>query len=155
MISVTTEGGVTSADDFKKVEASFRVTDEELIRDGFQAFLSKIDAVAEELATQKEKLLIGKIHQVTESTGSVIDAKGQGLSWSFILEAMEKIDLEFGPSGKPKNLVLVLHPNQIQKFLKNAAVWAKDGAYLKAYNQLMAKKREEWRVREDSRKLVD
>jgi hypothetical protein len=150
----TAGSGVTSQDSFEKVEASFKVTDDELIRDGFQAFLSKIGTVAEELAAQREKLLIAKIQQVTGSTGKVVDAKGE-LSPQVILEALEKIDMEFDDTGKPKHLAIVLYPNQIQKFLKSAALWAKDPEYLKAYNELMRKKREEWRAREDSRKLVD
>ena len=152
---MTSEEGITSLDDFKKIEASFKVTDDELIRNGFGAFLSKLGDISEDIAKQKEKVLLGKISEVTESTGRAIDAKGQGLSPTLILQALEKIDVEFDDNGNPKNLALVVHPNQIQKLTENAAKWAKDPEQVKAYNLLMAKKREEWRARENSRKLVD
>jgi hypothetical protein len=96
-----------------------------------------------------------KISEVTKSTGRAIEAKGQELSPKLVLEALDKMDIEFDERHRPKNLILVVHPSQIQKFIKNSAIWEKDPDYVKARNELMAKKLAEWRARENSRKLVD
>jgi len=137
------------------IEARFEVKDEDVIRDGCAASLSKIDTIAKELETQKEKILISAIEKTTEATGNVTDAKGQPISPRLILEALTKMDIEFDDKGKIKNLVVVVPPEIAQVIQKNAADWEKDPEYAKAFGELMAKKRKEWRDREDSRKLVD
>jgi hypothetical protein len=139
----------------QKVEARLEVKIDDLIQNGIDAFLSKIGTISEEFVTQKEKLMIEKMKEVTKETGNAIDAKGQPLSPSLVLNALEKMEMEFDENGKPKNLVLVMHPDQIRGFLQKAAEWDKDPEYQKMFKDLMERKRAEWRDRESSRELVD
>jgi hypothetical protein len=146
---------VYEGNDTQPIEARFEVRDEDLIRDGYRAYQSKIDSIVEEFVTQKEKLLIRKVEEATEAMGNVVDAKGQGLSPPLILNVLEKMDIDFDDKGKPKNLVLVIHPTLAEGLSKKAAEWEKNPEYAKAFAELMDKKRKEWRDRENSRKLVD
>ena len=147
--------GESGDEDVPNIQARLEVKDEDLIRDGCRAFLSKIDTIAKELETQKEKILISTMKKTTEATGNVTDAKGQPFSPRLILDALEKMDIEFDDKGKFKNLVLVVSPALAEVISKNAADWEKDPEYAKAFSELMDKKRKEWRDRESSRTLVD
>jgi len=142
-------------EELQKAEARLEVNDEDLIREGIDAYLSKIATISEEFVTQKEKLLIGKMQEVTKATGNAIDARAQPLSPSLILNALEKMEIEFDENGKIKSLALVMHPDQIQEFRKKAVEWEKDPEYQKKFKDLMEKKKAEWHDRESSRKLVD
>jgi len=145
----------TADKDASIIQARFEAKDEDVIRDGYRAFLSKIDATAKELETQKEKIMISAMGEAARATGNVTSAKGRPFSPRLILDALEKMDIEFDEKGKPKNLVVVVSPDIGEVISKNAAYWEKDPQYAKAFSDLMEKKRKEWRDREDSRKLVD
>jgi hypothetical protein len=147
--------GSMHSDELHKVEAYFEVKDDDVIRNGIDAFLSKIGSISAEFVTQKEKLMIQKMQEVTKATGNVVHAKGQPMSPSLVLNALEKMEIEFDESGKIKNVVLVMGPDQIRSFLQKAAEWDKDPEYQKMFKNLMEKKKAEWRDRESSRKLVD
>jgi len=145
-----------SADkDASIIQARLEAKDEDVIRDGCRAFMSKIDATAKELETQKEKIVISAMGKAARATGNVTSAKGQPFSPHLILDALEKIEIEFDDKGKSKDLVLVVSPALAEVISKNTADWDKDSEYAKAFGELMEKKRKEWRDREDSRKLVD
>jgi hypothetical protein len=137
------------------IQARLEVNDEDVIRDGYGAFQSKIDTVAKELETQKEKILISAMDRTARTTGNVTSAKGQPFSPRIILDALEKMEIEFDDKGKSKGLVLVVSPAIGEVISKNIADWEKNPEYAKAFDELMEKKRKEWRDREDSRKLVD
>ena len=50
-------------DYLQKVEARLEVKDDDLIRDGINVFLSKMDTISQEFETQKEKLMIEKMRE--------------------------------------------------------------------------------------------
>ena len=137
------------------IQSKFKVRDEELVRDGYRAFLSKIDTVAKELETQKEKIVISTMKKSTEATGNVVSAKGEPFTPRLIIDALSKMEIEFNKEGKFQPPVLVVSPQLAKVISKRAADWEKDLGYAKAFAELVEKKRREWRDRENSRKLVD
>jgi hypothetical protein len=153
--STTSIDGYTDEAALQKIESHYVVTDEEVIKNGFDAFLPKIQQVAGELSTQAEKIMLRKMEQVTEKTGHVVSAKGQGITPSILLEALEKMPIEFDKNGNIRGLVLILHPKQFEELKKRAQEWENDVEYKRAFSELMERKRKEWSDRENNRKLVD
>jgi hypothetical protein len=83
-----------------------------------------------------------------------VDAKGKKLDVELILQMLETIQLEFYPDGGPHELHVVgglFSPERLkavdEEFQNNPELQ-------KRHDDLIARKREEWRAREASRKLV-
>ena len=83
-----------------------------------------------------------------------VDAKGKKLDAELILKMLETIQLEFYPDGRPHALHVVgglFTPERLkavdEEFQSNPELQ-------KRRDELMARKREEWRAREADRKLV-
>ena len=82
-----------------------------------------------------------------------VDAKGKKLDAEIILEMLETIQLEFYPDGRPHELHVVgglFSPER----LKAVDEQFQNSPELQKRYELMERKREEWRAREASRKLV-
>jgi hypothetical protein len=83
-----------------------------------------------------------------------LDAKGRKFDAQMVLELLEKMQVEFYPDGTPQELYLdgPLFTSDrmaaVQKELEDSP------ELQKKYEELIARKREEWRAREADRKLV-
>jgi len=69
---------------------------------------------------------------------------------------LSQIQMEFDPAtGKPTGHVFSMHPDTAAKVIPKLQAWEQDPAFKEEYERILEEKREEWRVREDRRKLVD
>ena len=70
------------------------------------------------------------------------------MSQELALEMLERV--EWAPKS-----VLLTHPVMAEALGKQWQEWEKDRDFMKRYNEVMTRKREQWRDRESHRKLVD
>ncbi len=78
-------------------------------------------------------------------------ADGQPFSIDLLLEFLEEMAIDFDEAGNSSRLALVAHPKlrpSIVKVMSQAEIDPR-------YQELMERKKEEWRVRENNRKLLD
>jgi hypothetical protein len=94
------------------------------------------------------------LNKVTQETGNVIDAKGT-LTADVFFAAIEKIWIEFDSDGKPRLPTMVVHPHQAEDWKKLGELMDADPANAQRMEEIISRKKEEWRERESSRKLVD
>ncbi len=141
--------GYVVDDPFQEFEATLEVKIQDVIEKGVEVFYEAAAALIEEMQEKQAKLIFQRIDESTQRTGNVVDGKGQDLAASF-LEALERVQVEFDSDGNPE-LQVVVHPNMRDKMLKLMS----DSTLRIQYEQLLSKKREEWRDRENNRKLVD
>jgi hypothetical protein len=111
----------------------------------------KIEAIADELARRRFEAFRRKFEEVTREVGNALDAKGAPFSQDMLLESLEKVDMEFGPDGRP---TLTLHTSAPQ-FTAAYERWQGDPDFMARYEELLDRKRDAWRDRESNRKLVD
>jgi len=147
--------GYSESVEYKTMAVNFKITKEEIINKGPDAFFSKVDEIAKEIVKQQSQLLFNKVEKVTERTGHIVDAKSKPLSPQLILEALEKIAIDFDEYGNPIFPYLVLSSDQYEKIKDEIPKWETDLEFRKKHKELIEKKRREWIDRENSRKLVD
>ena len=140
---------------YRVMSAKLELTKEEIIKKGPNAFFSNVDVIAEEMAKQQSRLLFEKMEEVTKRTGQIVDAKSKPLSPQLILEALEKIAIDFDDYGNPIFPALVLSPKQFEKIKDEIPKWESNPELRKKHRELIEKKRREWIDRENRRKLVD
>jgi len=112
---------------------------------------AKLDALATEVAKKKMELFDRKFRESAEEVGNAVNANGAPLTQDFFLSMLERIDMEFGPNGRPTTEFV---PSSIE-MRATIQQWYGDPAFLSRYNAIVNRKRDEWRDRESNRKLVD
>ena len=108
--------------------------------------LSALDGAG---AMEEETLsgaLIDSIVRVTELTGNRVDAGGQPLSWDHVIDAVETMDVSFDENGKT-SLTLLMAPGL------EGRLGAPSPDQQARHDQVLARKREEWRARRGERRL--
>jgi hypothetical protein len=83
-----------------------------------------------------------------------VDAKGKKLDAELILQMLETIQLEFYPDGRPHELHVVGGLFSPERLKAVGEEFRSNPELLKRHDDLIARKRDEWRAREASRKLV-
>jgi hypothetical protein len=154
MLSVKSDKGLTVESDLREVSASFFLKDEDIIVNGMDAYYAKIDEVAQSIKNQQERIMINTMEQAAERVQNVVDAKGN-FSFSTILDALEKIEINFDSKGNPLGQNIILTPNAAAKMKAMLPELEKNQEYKRRYNEIIERKRKEWLDRENSRRLVD
>lgn len=154
-IQVRTYDGYNDEIEYKTIGSEFNIQIEEIIREGPNAFIKHIDKLAEDILGQQSGIVFQKLNEITSKTGNVIDAHDEPFTPERLLEALDKIEMEFDENGQPTNLVIVMHPNLWDKIKGKIPIWEADPEFKKKHNSIIEKKRREWLDRENNRKLVD
>ena len=111
--------------------------------------LAGVSAAAE---THKEALMkafIETMGKVTDFTGNKLDAKGQPWSWDLLTDMLEQVEMDFDDEGNPKS-TLIMNPRDVEKLQALPPPTPEQDARREA---VMARKREEWRKRQRTRRL--
>ena len=112
------------------------------------------ETLGKQMGEQQARASYQEIDKVTEQTGNVIDANGP-LTPEIFFAAIEKIWIEFGDDGKPRLPTIVSHPHQAKAWKKLSDDMEADPKNTKRMDELLARKKMEWREREASRRLVE
>jgi|SRR5712664_1239202 len=133
----------------------FTLTRDEMRRTDLPVLFAKLKELAERMAEAQETLMFARIGEAVEAVGNTVDAGGD-FQPKHLFEMIEKMQMDFDPeTGEPTGHILTMHPDTLKKVAPKIKEWEKDPAVTAEYERILAKKREEWRVREDRRKLVD
>ena len=133
-----------------KMQATVDFKLEEIERMTHERVLDKIDTLAREMAGQIARRGYEVIDEAAQEVGNVTSADGEPLSIDLLLKGLEKMHLSFDEDGQPSGLTLVAHPKMSSSLEK---IYSQIESHPR-YQELMERKREEWRVRENNRKLV-
>ena len=146
-------GALVRRKPFTKGQAEFEVAYSEVPTLTLDKVLERLDGAARELANQKMDLFFSTISEAAESAGNVVQAT-KGLTPEALLELFDKMQLEFDENGKISGLQAVLGPKQIQEMEETQRLIESDPNLKRRFDNVLARKRVEWRVREASRNLV-
>ena len=136
--------------EIKKAEVKIEIKLEEVEEMTHEKVLDKIDTAARELAKQIAKAAYETMSKAAEEVGNVTSADGEPLSVDLLLKGLEKMHLSFDEEGQPSGLRLVAHPKMSSSLEK---IYSQIESHPR-YQELMERKREEERVRENNRELV-
>lgn len=112
-----------------------------------------IEELSDGMARQMAMLFYGEIDRVLEGTGQVVNQAGLTPVES-VFSVFEKVHLDFDESGNIKDVVISAGAEAVEGLRKVEEQIASDPALSQRWEALLEKKREEWRAREASRKLV-
>lgn len=144
------EDGSRGEMQMRKMQATVDFKLEEVEEMTHEKVLDKIDTLAREMAGQIARRGYEVIDEAAQEVGNVTSADGEPLSIDLLLEGLEKMHLSFDEEGQPSGLRLVAHPNMAPT-LEN--IYSQLESHPR-YQELMERKREEERVRENNRELV-
>jgi hypothetical protein len=95
------------------------------------------------------------LEKVTERTGNIVDARRSSIESNPILDALEKIEIDFDKFGNPIMPTIVMPPAEHNKIKGKLKDWANNPEMEKRWKEIIGKKKKQWLDRENSRKLVD
>jgi hypothetical protein len=119
------------------------------------ARLEKLNGLAEDIARQQSALAYRVLDEASQHAGTAIDGGGKPMTKELFLKSEESREMEFDPvTGKVQG-VYIAHPDMAAAMHRMWQEWEKDKVFMKAVDEIRARKYEEWRDRESRRKLVD
>ncbi len=141
--------------EMKEFTAGASVQRAHLRTHGFGAVYAWCKETADQFAEAQSRHFYSILHDVTESTGNVVNANGP-LTPETLLALYKQITIDFDrDTREPKLPTCVFHPSQIDSF-KAAAEQLHENPDLKAeYTNIIDNQRMAWRDREAARRLVD
>lgn len=119
----------------------------------FEKVIAKYDEMILDMVRKQTGVALKQLSQDIPMSQSV-DAKGKKLDAEIILQMLEKIELEFYPDGRPEELHVVGDRFSPERLKAVEEEFQNNPELQKRHNELIARKREEWCVREANRKLV-
>jgi hypothetical protein len=152
--TLTRSSGEREQTNFQEYRAGFRVSDEELPTLRMDSLLERLDKTAEEMARQQTQSVFSQVSEAVERVGNVVDAEGKRISAQVILDVLSKMHVEFNSDLTPQWPTLFIPPGLSDAIQLAQEEYESDPELKKQFSQLVERKREEWRAREASRKLV-
>lgn len=152
--TLTRSSGEREQITFQEYRAGFRVSDEELPTLSMDSLLERLDKTAEEMARQQAQSVFSQVSEAVERVGNVVDAEGKRISAQMILDVLSKMHVEFNSDLTPQWPTLFIPPGLSDALQLAQEEYESDPELKKQFSQLVERKREEWRAREASRKLV-
>lgn len=141
--------------EYERASAELLLTREQMRRITIPELAEKITSMSQQLAGQQVQLLLARLSEAVDQVGNAVSAASIGTKAAF-LEMQRRLEVDFDPATlEPKNMVIVLHPSQVEGFKAQVEVWEQDPEFLREMEAIRAKQIEEWRARENRRTLVD
>lgn len=153
-MAIHRSSGDTSSNDYKHLSVAHSVPVAEAENMTLMDVLRHLDEIAAKMAKEVSVLAFKRMDEELEAAGQVFDAKGEGMSGSTLLKVMEGIEMSFDADGRHRTLSLLIPPQKAAATTAALRALEEDPEIREKYNALIEKKREEWRVREASRRLV-
>jgi len=151
----TVEGNIKDQP-YQKFHEDMQILPEDVIDHDLSFMIDKFSEMGLSAATQLAQYSFSFINSVVKETGNSIDAKGKTVTPDLILEALEKIPIDFDDkTGMAKFPTFYISPTQKEVYQKAIADAKADPEFKKRFDKMVERKKEEWHDRENNRKLVD
>ena len=152
--TITRETGETEVTKPREASAQISISLNEFATLSLQDLLAKLDNAARQIGATQAKHLFQTISDTVEKTGNKVDAKGAKFSSDLILQALGTVQIDFRDDGTPLLPTLYIGPD-LEEAAKKVSAEANELPSIKRrFDKIIERKREEWRAREASRKLV-
>jgi len=119
-----------------------------------EAAAAMLDKVAGEMGDKMLKRNMEKLHAILEAADRGIDLRGKPLTADAVLDVWRGMLIRFDDKGVPQMPTMIAHPDTMKKLLQILEAAKGDDGFRRRYNQMIQDKKDEWHVREASRKLV-
>jgi hypothetical protein len=133
------------------VEAKFDFSDVESVDTNY--ILAKINELAEQIKEHQSKTLFETLREATQRTGQVVNAAGGPLTNELMMKIVAMMPVNFENSDKG-DLAIVVPPAMAETISKLDREMKENPQLRREWNNMMEKKRDDFRTREANRNLV-
>ena len=153
---IVREDGSVEESEFEEMKAKIEIDpDLENIEEITpEQILKKLDDAANELAIQQSKLFYNRIDEATRKAGTSFSADGKPFCIEHFFEMLDKISIDFDENGKPIMPSINIGKDMEESVRNVISESGKDPQNKKRFDDIIERKKEEWRVRKSNRKLV-
>lgn len=113
-----------------------------------------LDRLALEMGSQIATHLFDGLNKTLDAAGQVVDGQGKPFDHETIFAVMESIQIDFDEAGRHVPLSIVYAPGMTGEVRKAFRLIESDSEIKARYEELISRKKVEWRDREAARKLV-
>jgi hypothetical protein len=146
----------TDAIEYPRSEFGVELSRLEMKSLDLKGLFEKLAGLAEQMAEAQARMMLAKVSEGAQEVGNTVSAAGGELTPEYLFEIMTKVDWSFDPdTEKPKGMSFVMHPDTAAKVIPLVKEWEQNPEFKARHEELVKRKREEWRARENRRKLVD
>ena len=150
MVRNTMPSGQIVENEPMSVAMPFAVDFQEAITGNSGSLVASIDSAAEEALKTVMPQLFSYVGRLCQAGGTATDAGGQKLSHRLIRESLAKLQIDFDENGQPIMPTMVMHPEMLKQLEALPPPSEED---VRAWNELMEQKRQEFNDRRRHRKL--
>lgn len=147
--NIATKGG------YAEISSSFTISLDRIQEMPPEEVLRELDKSAQNMAGEAKKHAYKTIGEAVERVGNVVSAQGQPLTAEKWLEAFEKIEIDFDEGGEPIMPTMVVGPELGRKLRDLLPQWESDVRVRRHFEDIIERKRLDWRDREARRRLAD
>lgn len=142
-----------SSSGMEQLSAHLEIKFDEIENLTLQKAIEKHDAMVMDLVQKQTHLIRERMtSEIPES--QTLDAKGRKFDAQLLIELLEKMQIEFYPDGRPHELLVdgsLFTPERMAAVEKEIE---SNPELKRRFDEMMERKKEEWRAREADRKLV-
>jgi hypothetical protein len=153
--TIQREDGTSSESTYRNIGAEMSIPTDEVPNLTPDRIAKELDSLAEKLARQMRQGIIESLNQATDQAGTRVDAKGSPPTKELFIEVLDRMLLLFDKDGNLIPPAIVMHPRIWETHGEEMKNWEQDPEFSVRYEEIVERKREEWRARESRRKLVD
>lgn len=145
-----------SVDDnpFRETSVETKINLKEFEEMSQEDIIKKLADLSYELGDKQSESFFEMMSRITEETGNVATANGKPFSIELFLKGLETIEIDFKPDGEPILPTIIAGKELIKTIKEVLPQLDSNPEYKKRHEEIMERKRQEWRARENSRKLV-
>lgn len=146
--------GSRDESELKKASTEISVKLDDVPQLTLEKRLAMLNEMADQTARQMSEHFFGMLNEVLDKAGQVVDQKGQPFDAEAVFAVLEKMQFEFDESGQHNEISIVVPPALAPKAKEVFERIQSDPVLRKRHDEIMVRKRMDWRDREASRKLV-
>lgn len=151
-----TMDGTEDRMELKPSVAELCATPDEILGWSLEEVLKRIDGLGEQMLSQIVPAMFGKVKEVTDRTGNLVNAGGQPFSFEVFIAGIEKVWIDFDDeTGEPKLPTIVVPPEIAERLRTILPEWEQNEDYKRRLAEVIETKRQAWNDRESRRKLVE
>jgi hypothetical protein len=148
------EDGSTEERPFERAGAEVAIHAEAIKSESLSDIFTRMEPMIETLAGATSQNMLKVMEEGIRAVGNEIDGGGRPLSAELILDAWEKVRMDFDSNGQAQWPTIMIHPSQQVGLIAELSRLDSDPELHSRREALLIRKREEWRDRETSRILA-
>ena len=148
------EDGSLERTELRKVEVIRQVEFKEVERMTPKMVIQRIDEVARDMGFQQSKVFFEEVNKAVHRSGNIIDVGNRPFCADDYFKMLEMLQIDFGENGEPFMPTIVAGDKVSEGISKVLQEVNSDPSLRKRKQEIVERKREQWRDRESDRKLV-